>query len=229
MKYINWQNSHHLTSVSSENNLCLQLVSEKISIMSQVSVFGGDDVAVAELWSARTHGRFLDVTLVCRGGALLCHRVVLAAASPLLAAELRGAHSVISLADVPLQQVYLVLQVMYRQSFSFPHADLPGFLAALRRCGVDPPRYAVRSADVPRVEGSILRALLSRPLVPSPRQQQNGSPTKLLQEDAVTSSSDPLLCCSRWWSCSDDLFEHRLSPEHLDRRGDNCLVSSTTN
>ncbi|XP_037791581.1 uncharacterized protein LOC119586924 [Penaeus monodon] len=194
--------------------------------MSQVCVFGGDDVAVADLWSARTHGRFLDVTLVCRGGALLCHRVVLAAASPLLAAELRGAHSVISLVDVPLQQVYLVLQVMYRQSFSFPHADLPGFLAALRRCGVDPPRYTINRVVIPRVEGSILRALLSRPLVSS-SPQLNESPTKRLQEDVVTSSSDPLLCCNRWWSCSDNLTEHRLSPEHLDTYEDNCFVSST--
>lgn len=208
------------------------VTTDTICSMSQVSVFGGDDVAVAELWSARTHGRFLDVTLVCRGGALLCHRVVLAAASPLLAAELRGAHSVISLADVPLQQVYLVLQVMYRQSFSFPHADLPGFLAALRRCGVDPPRYAVSRADVPRVEGSILRALLSRPADAPPLRQlaRETFSSPCLQENSVTSSSDERLCCGGWWGSSEALEQHQMSEEHQLQCNsyDDGFVSSST-
>jgi len=111
--------------------------------MSEVSVFCTDNNVLDELWTARRSGRMTDVTIVCHGGAVVAHRLPLIAASRVIAGEILGHHAIVVIADVSVEDVELMLRVVYAQSTKFSGRKLESFLNLLDRFEIQVPRYAV--------------------------------------------------------------------------------------
>ncbi|XP_064109997.1 transcription factor Ken-like isoform X2 [Macrobrachium nipponense] len=74
---------------------------------------------------------FVDVTLVCGGEAVLGHKMVLAACSPLLHRILRDnpcKHPVLILSDVPAEDMRAMMKFIYQGEVSVSQSELASFL-----------------------------------------------------------------------------------------------------